>query len=379
MNDLPTNYNLEERADQNTILGDASFLEKYGNLSDILNASPYIGLLLNEQRQVVFSNNNLQKVLGVSGLEQILGKRPGELFDCVNAYLEPGGCGTSECCQLCGAARVINESINTGKRTSGECRISSGWGRTSKSWDFLCIATPLPINKKTYTVVSLLDISHEKRRRALEKIFFHDLINTATGLDGLIDYIRELNQQQETKKHLDVVHRLSKSLIDEIQSQRELSNAENDELVPRIQNVYSLDLVSNAVHQLAFHRLSKNKEITIDPESDNICFKSDPVLLRRILINMLKNALEAIDIDQEVNIGCKHDENNVIFWVHNPGIIPADVQKQIFQRSFSTKGVDRGLGTYSMRLLSEKYLNGKVSFKSSEPAGTVFRISLPLI
>lgn len=379
MDSLQTRFPSAERASRQSVSEDAGFFMEHGFLSDILNATPYIGLVLNEHRQLVFSNKTLLDTLGISGIEMFLGRRPGELLNCINATLDPGGCGTSEYCQVCGAARVILESMQTGKRVSGECRISSGKGAFSKSWDFLCIATPLPINNKIYTVVSLLDISHEKRRRAMERIFFHDLINTATGLDGLIDYIREINQQEETKKHLDVVRRLSKALIDEIQSQRELSNAENDELVPRMQNVYSLDLVSDAIHQLAFHRLSKNKNINIDPESDNIRFQSDPVLLRRILINMLKNALEAIDIDQEVNIGCNHREGNIIFSVHNPGNIPAEVQKQIFQRSFSTKGVDRGLGTYSMRLLSEKYLNGKVSFTSSEPAGTVFKISLPLI
>ena len=42
--------------------------------------------------------------------------------------------------------------------------------------------------------------------------------------------------------------------------------------------------------------------------------------------------------------------------------MPRQVQLQIFKRSFSTKGAARGLGTYSMRLLSERYLKGVVSF-----------------
>jgi sensor histidine kinase regulating citrate/malate metabolism len=52
--------------------------------------------------------------------------------------------------------------------------------------------------------------------------------------------------------------------------------------------------------------------------------------------------------------------------------MPRAVQLQIFQRSFSTKGNGRGLGTYSMKLLSERYLNGRVTFKSSSRDGTVF-------
>jgi len=50
----------------------------------------------------------------------------------------------------------------------------------------------------------------------------------------------------------------------------------------------------------------------------------------------------------------------------------------LFQRSFSSKGSGRGLGTYSMKLFGEKYLDGEVSFESDRIKGTTFTISLPL-
>lgn len=49
---------------------------------------------------------------------------------------------------------------------------------------------------------------------------------------------------------------------------------------------------------------------------------------------------------------------------------------QIFQRSFSTKGKGRGIGTYSVRLLSENYLKGNISFVSNEYEGTIFTVEL---
>jgi sensor histidine kinase regulating citrate/malate metabolism len=64
------------------------------------------------------------------------------------------------------------------------------------------------------------------------------------------------------------------------------------------------------------------------------------------------------------------------FRVKNVGVMPHDVQMQIFQRSFSTKGRGRGIGTYSIRLLTENYLKGKVSFTSNEVEGTVFSVEL---
>jgi sensor histidine kinase regulating citrate/malate metabolism len=51
---------------------------------------------------------------------------------------------------------------------------------------------------------------------------------------------------------------------------------------------------------------------------------------------------------------------------------------QLFQRSFSTKAATgRGVGTYSMRLLGEQYLGGRVEFTSREPDGTTFTLILP--
>jgi sensor histidine kinase regulating citrate/malate metabolism len=49
---------------------------------------------------------------------------------------------------------------------------------------------------------------------------------------------------------------------------------------------------------------------------------------------------------------------------------------QVFMRSFSTKGVQRGLGTYSMKILGEQYLGGKVDFETNPKNGTTFYIDL---
>lgn len=50
---------------------------------------------------------------------------------------------------------------------------------------------------------------------------------------------------------------------------------------------------------------------------------------------------------------------------------------QMFQRSFSTKGPGRGIGTCLVRLFTEACLKGKVSFTSSEAEGTAFSVSIP--
>jgi signal transduction histidine kinase len=68
----------------------------------------------------------------------------------------------------------------------------------------------------------------------------------------------------------------------------------------------------------------------------------------------------------------------VEFGVHNPSVMPRSVQLQVFQRSFSIKYAGRGLGTYSMKLLTEQYLSGHVSFVSDEAQGTTFIAAFPV-
>jgi signal transduction histidine kinase len=93
---------------------------------------------------------------------------------------------------------------------------------------------------------------------------------------------------------------------------------------------------------------------------------------------MVKNALEASRPGDTVTIGCAKENDNAVFRVHNTGSVPADVGGRIFKRFFSTKGDGRGLGTYSMKLLAESYLGGKVWFTSDDEKGTDFYVSIPL-
>ena len=79
-----------------------------------------------------------------------------------------------------------------------------------------------------------------------------------------------------------------------------------------------------------------------------------------------------------VTLDARSVGEDVEFSVHNPGVIPAEVQQQVFKRSFSTKAAKgRGIGTYSVKLFAESYLGGTVGFESSPEVGTRFFVRLP--
>lgn len=335
-----------------------------------------ISAILNENRQIVFANNDFLDFLGVKTIEAILGKRPGEVVACNNSGLEPSGCGTSKACRYCGAVNAILESQKTNSRSSREARISSEIGGKQVSWDMNVTSTPITLADRVFYVLSIQDISSEKKLKALERVFFHDLLNLAGGLNGLLTILKSGTEPEDVNDLINKSEEASRNIIDEILFYRQLRAAETGDIHLNIEKVDSLELLSSAIDRISSHSVGKNKTVIVEKQSEDILFETDKTLLQRVLINVLKNALEALP-EGGVVTALVHELNDKIFFsIKNKGVIPIDVQMQIFQRSFSTKGNDRGIGTYSMRLLTENYLRGRVSFISNEESQTVFTIEL---
>ncbi len=373
---MDTKFAPAERASDERLQSEKRSIESIEQFRELLNALPYVAAILNRQRQIIFTNDVLLETLGGITIDDILGKRPGEVLSCINAFKESGGCGTTDHCRVCGAVRAVLESQDSGKKVIHESRITSLINGEEVSADYMVSATPFHWNSQEFTILTLSDISHEKRRRALEKIFFHDIINKAGSLTGFIDMLKELKDTRKMKGYLKLAGTLSDELIEEILAQRSLLAAESGELELEFNAVKSLNILHNNVDQILNHYVALNRQIEIHRKSVDFEFRTDPVLLNRILTNMLKNALEATQEKEKVVIGCEGKDGKIVFWVHNDRVMPEEVKLQVFQRSFSTKGSNRGLGTYSIKLLGEKYLKGRVWFKSEENFGTRFYLEL---
>jgi K+-sensing histidine kinase KdpD len=367
------------RNSEKEVIEDNANLLKEEYVSIIINALPEIAAILNTDRQIVFSNDALMNFLGIIDKNGLLGLRPGEAVKCINSALMEAGCGTSENCRYCGAVNAIVESQKTNEKVTKECRITSIINDKHEFLDLKVTSTPFVFKDKNFSILSVDDISDVKRRTMLERIFFHDIINIAGGLKGFSELLKETPDPSELKNYINIVDRLSNELLEEILSQRALTNAENGELEPTFSNISSLDLLNDAITYLSVHSVAVKKKMQILEKSIDVRFKTDDILLKRVLINMLKNALEASEIDQTVNLNCTKDNNYITFSVQNSKFMPRAVQLQVFQRSFSTKGSNRGLGTYSIKLLTERYLKGKVGFETSTENGTTFYVKIPEI
>jgi len=369
---LKTNYAPAERSDLKTIEQQSLVFGKNKILIDLANSLSQMLLILNKERQIVFANQLFLNWLKVSDLKEILGKRPGESVNCIYSNISVGGCGTTEFCRTCGAINSILEA-QLGIQSTKECRILT---TENDALDLKITSSPYEYEGNNFTTFAIIDISDEKRRKTLERVFFHDVLNSAGGISGLSGFLQEINDKNEIVEIAQIIKRSADNLIEEIQLQRELSAAERGDLELSFTEINSLQILKSVKELFSNHEIVKDKHIKISDSAFDINFNADNVLLRRILGNMLKNGLEASLPGQTVVLSSEKKGDKVVFSVQNSTFIPIEIQRQLFQRSFSTKGTGRGIGTYSMKLLGEKYLKGKVWFESSRENGTSFFIAL---
>jgi hypothetical protein len=357
-----------ERSPAGVIKEQVKLVARMEGLKQVVSLIPDIILILNSNRQIVYANKTAMTLLERDILDSVYGLRPGELIDCDHAFEAPGGCGTTIYCSTCGAVKAILSGLR-GEESVEECRVSRK--KNGDSFDMRVWSFPVEYEHQPFVLFVMNDISNEKRRRILERIFFHDVIDTAGGIRNFSEILLEATPSELTE-FKEIIFRLSNQLVDEILAQKQLLSAESNELAVQPVSLNSVGVLKEVIEVYSTHDALKGKKLVIDPQAVEIEFKNDKALLSRVLGNMTKNALEASEPGQIVTLGCETIQGDIQFWVHNQAVIPENVQLQIFQRSFSTKGTNRGLGTYSMRLLSERYLKGKVAFTSSEKEGTRF-------
>ncbi len=376
--DEGTHFASAKRTPADKILKEYELVGSEKFFTEIFGAITGIGAVIDQNRQIVYANENFLTLFGINTLETILGKRLGEVVSCIHSAEEPSGCGTSVSCAYCGAVNVIMESQKTGAKSIRETRISTVVDGKLKSWDLNIISTPVTLSGTRFYVLVLQDISAEKRRAALERIFFHDLLNSVGGLNGLLTILKDGTNPEENRELINLSEEASRDIIEEILLHRQIRAAEIGELNVNIELTNSFEVIDSAIRKMGFHEEGKNKRIIKAENSVKIDLETDKIFLQRVIINLMKNALEASQNGEAVSVGIDNNEGKIRFWVKNNQVIARDIQMQLFQRSFSTKGYGRGIGTYSIKLLTENYLKGKVSFVSNESDGTVFSIDLNL-
>jgi signal transduction histidine kinase len=104
----------------------------------------------------------------------------------------------------------------------------------------------------------------------------------------------------------------------------------------------------------------------------------DEQLLRQVLNNLTRNAVEAIEDVGEIVMETDLIDRFVVIRVRDSGIgIPEDVQAKLFEPFFTTKPQGTGLGLATSQQIMFEH-NGHLLVESQPGKGTTFSLLLPL-
>jgi signal transduction histidine kinase len=349
---------------------DAKQIEKF--FSDVSEALLFV---VDEERKVLFANSKAVEFAGFDESSDLSGLTLGDLLGCTSAEGRDG-CGTLETCRTCELFVAIAGALS-GKTSEGDYSLRNRFGR---SLFYHVFARSFVLSGRIVIAISMHDISAEKRKEAMERVFYHDLLNSAAGLSGILEFIElEKNDASGSVAMLAMARTCASQLIDEINFIRTLSSAEADTLVLNIRPVSISHVLDKACAFFSLILESRNMKIECVKPAKDFNMLTDESIVVRVLVNLIKNALEAENDGATVTISAGQDGEAVLFEVHNKSVMSQSVKSQIFARAFSTKGKGRGIGTYSVQLFTGQYLNGRVSFSSEEGRGTSFFVRIPII
>jgi len=347
-------------------------------LEGILRNTSSMLAILNEHRQILALNDTLLKMLGIDDPEKVLGLRPGEAIECIHAHDMPGGCGTSKFCASCGAAIAIVSALEGDRPQERTCVAEIK--RDGKIADiYLRVkATPITFQGFRFILLFLQDISKMQKRALLERVFFHDISNIAMALLSGAEMLNVYKLGHPAEEIAEDFLEAARELSREIALQRRLLSDEPIEVGVNMQEVAIDELTDEIARIFRNHPSAEGKKLEIEKPDECPLIYSDKALCLRVLNNMVLNALEACSREDKVRVVVEVAGKDMFFKVWNPTSIPAEIIPRIFQRGFSTKADEgRGLGTYSMKLFAEHYLDGEINFTTSSDSGTTFTLKLP--
>jgi len=120
-----------------------------------------------------------------------------------------------------------------------------------------------------------------------------------------------------------------------------------------------------------------NVRYEVRVESEARIVMADPDYIKRIMRNLVSNAVQAMPQGGKLKINAFREEETVVLTVEDTGVgIPDEVKGKLFTPLFTTKSKGQGFGLAVVKRLTEA-LNGTVTFESVQGKGTTFTIRFP--
>ena len=208
----------------------------------------------------------------------------------------------------------------------------------------------------------------------LIRVLTHEIMNTVSPISSLSDAMAKSvdengHSELDIKAGLETISDSSKNLIDFVQTYRQLSG-----VAKPVRRALALqELMDQVIGLNREFAASSGATCVYRPEESDLMIYADEGQVSQILINLIKNALQAgakhIDITAKMG---KDDE--VIIDVANDGEpIPASAQEQIFIPFYTTKKEGSGIGLSISRQIMRNH-NGSIELLRSDEQQTVFEL-----
>ncbi len=255
-------------------------------------------------------------------------------------------------------------------------------------------ATEFRLREQNYTLVSLQNIQSELEEQEmvawqkLIRVLTHEIMNSVTPISSLASTLNELvnsTEEETVDAHLSqefrsdiqgglkTIQKRSEGLLHFVNAYRDLTRVP----APDFKIVSVQELFDEVIKLMR----EETRDCTIALETrvqpHNLDLTADPELIEQILINMLKNAIQALkgQEDGRILLLARIDERaRVMIQVidNGPGI-PEDVQDKIFIPFFTTKEQGSGIGLSLARQIMRLH-HGSVSVQSRPGEETVFTL-----
>ena len=221
--------------------------------------------------------------------------------------------------------------------------------------------------------------------REMARQVAHEIKNPLTPMKLSVQHLRQAAgaSGQSEKKFKKLFERVTKTLVDQIDSLAHIANEfASFARLPR-PDVTRLDLIEviQDAQALMMAEIPDHVQLNLNLPSKGCIVRADRNVLRRIFINLIKNALEALQDTPsgEISIDVQIQDSVVTATVTDTGPgIPEELQPRIFEPSFSTKTSGAGLGLAIARQ-SAVTMGGTMDFDSRPGEGTSMRLQLPLL
>lgn len=202
----------------------------------------------------------------------------------------------------------------------------------------------------------------------------HEVRNPLTGISLLLDDLHD--RADLAADDLSMI----KKALSEIERVERLINALlNYSSPPRAEfRTGDLNLIVNDTVLLMRRQCERQKVVIHLHASEMPRFRFDPEKIKQALLNIIKNALEAMPDGGEIEVVTSFDEEYAVIAIcdSGPGILEEDLPL-IFEPFFTRKGAGTGLGlSITQRIVEEHH--GRISVERGVNAGTVFVLEFPL-